>query len=131
MIEIYGGERDWMNYRIVRDDLTYHHIIKRCDGGRETIDNGALLMKVPHEYLHLIEFKDFKSYKHLNQVFRLINDQRHDPTPEQRETVEYILQEFEYRHRNDRNSKGKRLIKDKYLCRQHRVDISRVYMLLT
>ena len=114
MLKIYKSDLDWMNYRIIRKDLTFHHIIKKCDGGRETFDNGALLMPTPHEYLHIIEFRDFKSYKHLNEVFRLINDQRHDPTDEQRETVEYILSEFEYKHRNDLNSKGKKLIKDKY-----------------
>lgn len=114
MLKIYKSDLDWMNYRIVRKDLTFHHIVKKCDGGREIISNGALLMPAPHEYLHIIEFKDFKSYRHLNDVFRLINDQRHEPTDEQRETVEYILSEFEYKHRNDLNSKGKKLIKEKY-----------------
>lgn len=37
-----------------------------------------------------------------------------EPNQEQREIVEYLLEEFEYNHRNDKNSKGKTLIQKKY-----------------
>lgn len=119
MLRIYKpiSNLDWLNYKLVKKDLTFHHIVKKCEGGKEIITNGALLMNTGHQYLHIIEFKDFKTYKHINDIFRIVNDQQYEPTKEQRETLEYILQEFEIKHKNDRNSKGKKLIKLEYLQR--------------
>lgn len=71
-------------------------------------------MPVSHQYLHIIEFKDYKTYKHINDIFRIVNDQRYEPTREQRETIEYILTTFETKHEKDKNSKGKLLIKREY-----------------
>lgn len=71
-------------------------------------------MPVSHQYLHIIEFKDYKTYKHINDIFRIVNDQRYEPTQEQRETIEYILTTFETKHEKDKNSKGKLLIKREY-----------------
>ena len=64
MLKIYVpySNMDWLNYKLVRKDLTFHHIRKREDGGKATIDNGALLMPVGHQYLHLIEYKDIETY---------------------------------------------------------------------
>ena len=110
---------DWMNYRLVRKDLTFHHIVKRENGGKQVISNGALIMPVApaHQYLHLIEYKDIETYNAINKIFKLVNDQEAEPTREQREIVEYLLREFEKIHRNDKNSKGKSLIQYKYLKR--------------
>lgn len=71
-------------------------------------------MPVSHQYLHIIEFKDYKTYKHINDIFRIVNDQKYEPTREQRETIEYILTTFETKHEKDKNSKGKLLIKREY-----------------
>lgn len=119
MLKIYQpiSNLDWLNYRLVRKDLTFHHIVKRADGGKKIISNGALLMPVGHQYLHLIEFKDYKTYKYINEIFKLVNKQEHEPTKDQRETLEYLLTQFEKKHINDKTSKGKRLIKEAYLNR--------------
>lgn len=117
MLKIYKplSEMDWMNYKIVRkEDLTFHHIQKREDFGKETIENGCLLLKHSHQYLHLIEYKDERTYDAINKIFKYINQQRHEPTREQREIIEFMLREFESVHRWDKNSKGKILIKYKY-----------------
>lgn len=116
MLRIYKpiSNLDWLNYKLVKRDLTFHHIVKKADGGKEIISNGALIMPIPHQYLHIIEFKDWKTYKHINDLFRIINDQEHEPTPEQREAIEYMLLEFETKHENDRTAKGKKLIKEEY-----------------
>ena len=116
MLHIYKplSNMDWMNYRLVRKDLTFHHIVKREDGGKRTIENGALLMPVAHQYLHLIEYKDIETYNAINKIFRYVNDQEYEPTREQREIIEYLLTEFEKIHKWDKNSKGKLLIQYKY-----------------
>ena len=120
MLKIYVpiSNLDWMNYRIVRkQDLTYHHIHKKCDGGKETIWNGALLMPIAHNYLHIIESREIKLYIAINEIFKFVNNQRKEPTREQREIIEYLLREFEDKHKQDMTSKHKLLIKDEYLKR--------------
>lgn len=121
MLKIYKPKSgmDWLNYKIVRkEDMTYHHILKCEAGGKATFDNGALLLTVPHQYLHIIEYKDIETYIAINKMFELINKQKAEPTMEQRQILEYLLKRFEYDHRDDKNSKGKSLIKYEYLKRQ-------------
>lgn len=116
MLHIYKpiSNLDWLNYKLVRKNVTFHHIIKKCDGGKRIIENGALLIPLSHQYLHLIEFKDLETYIALNKIFKIVNNQRSEPNKDQREIVEYLLQDFEYHHRNDKNKKGKLLIKEEY-----------------
>lgn len=117
MLKIYEpvSKLDWMNYKLVKSKLTFHHIIKREHRGLMTISNGALLNSTPsHEYLHIIEYKDRDIYRAINDIFMMVNDQGHEPDFNQRQTIEYLLQYFEYYHKNDRNSKNKILIKDEY-----------------
>ena len=107
-----------MNYKIVRiEDMTFHHIIKRENSGKLEMNNGALLLPVAHQYLHLIEFKDAETYITLNKIFRIVNNQGAEPTTEQRQIIELILKDFEYTHRWSKDSRGKLLIKQKYLDR--------------
>ena len=55
MLRIYKpiSNLDWMNYKLVKRDLTFHHIVKREEGGKEEISNGALIMPIPHQCLGL------------------------------------------------------------------------------
>ena len=119
MLKIYKpiSNLDWMNYKLVKKDITFHHIRKRCDGGNEIITNGALLMPVAHQYLHLIECKDMETYIAINKIFEFVNQQQYEPTIEQRQIIEYLLKQFEKEHKWDKTSKGKLLIQQKYLCR--------------
>lgn len=119
MLKIYKpiSGLDWLNYKLVKDKVTFHHITKRDNGGKRIIENGALLMPVAHQYLHLIESKDIETYIGINKIFEYINQQKNEPTAEQRQMLEYMLRQFEYQHRFDKGSKGKILIKHKYLDR--------------
>lgn len=116
MLKLYHptSNLDWMNYKLVRKEITYHHIVKRCDSGKRTIDNGALLMPVAHQYLHLIEYKDIDTYNALNKIFSCVNYQGFEPSEGQRDVIEYLLREFERLHRWDKGRKGKLLIQRKY-----------------
>ena len=116
MLKIYKpvSNLDWMNYTLNRSQVTFHHIEKKEDGGKQIITNGALLMPIPHQYLHIIECKDIKTYTTLNKMFKIINNQRYEPNKDQREIIECLLQDFEYHHRDTKNAKGKILIKEEY-----------------
>ena len=94
MLKIYKpySNLDWLNYRLVREQATFHHIEKREDGGKMVISNGCILMPNPHRYLHIIECKDIKTYTTLNKMFKIINNQRYEPTRDQREIMECLLQ---------------------------------------
>lgn len=116
MLKIYKplSDMDWMNYQVKRSEMTFHHIRKKEDGGLEVVENGALLMPTAHQYLHIIEYKEYGTYEALNKMFLVINGQMKEPTKEQRDIIEFLLREFEEKHKNDKNSKGKPLIKEKY-----------------
>lgn len=120
MLKIYRplSGLDWMNYRLVRKDVTAHHIVKKEDGGKLEQGNIALLMPTAHQYLHLIECKDIETYNAINKVLKYVNEQGYEPTSEQRDIVEYLLKEFEKMHKNDKNAKGKTLIQWKYRQRE-------------
>ena len=119
MLKIYKpvSGLDWMNYKIVKKDMTAHHIIKAEHGGELSQDNVALLMDVSHRYLHLIECKDITAYNLLNKIFKMVNEQGHEPTQSQREIIEFILRTFEEENKDKKNAKGKTLIKEEYLKR--------------
>lgn len=74
-------------------------------------------MPVSHQYLHLIEYKDIETYNAINKIFGYVNQQGYEPTKEQREILEFLLSNFESEHRNEKGSKGRALIKYKYLQR--------------
>lgn len=105
---------DWMNYEITPDKLTIHHIIKKCDGGKRTTNNLAILMEVSHQYLHLIEHVDIDTYKTINKILKEINTQKHEPYDYQRQNIEELLQDFEYENRWTKDREGKLIIKAKY-----------------
>ena len=51
---------DFMGYKLQKDkSLTFHHlIIPRRNNGPETRWNGAIIQRIPHDYLHIIEEYD-------------------------------------------------------------------------
>jgi hypothetical protein len=108
---------DWMNYRLVKEEVTFHHIKKKSDGGKKEINNGALIMPVGHQYLHLIEYLDIDTYLELNSIFKIVNMQGKEPTLMQRGVIEDLLLSFEDIHRWDKNMNGELIIKRKYLKR--------------
>jgi hypothetical protein len=119
MLKIYKpiSGLDWLNYKIIKKDMTAHHILKKSDGGKLEIGNIAPLMNVSHQYLHLIECKDIETYITINKVFKMVNQQGYEPNREQRELIEYLLKEFERVHKWDKGAKNRLLIRKKYLER--------------
>ena len=101
MIKVYETYKyDWMNFLIIDNELTYHHIVKREDGGGLTFSNGALLTPRAHNYLHLIEKYDIEIYDKINEIFKAINNQKHKPSNNQKKIIDLLLLEFEVKNAN-------------------------------
>jgi hypothetical protein len=111
---------DWMGYEIDSVyDLSYHHIQKKANGGKLTLDNGALLNKsTAHPYLHVIEITDPEMYLYINNLLKNVNTQGYAPTRQQLLAVRSILQQFEREHCSATNNRGKKLIKTQYVERR-------------
>jgi hypothetical protein len=108
-----------MGYKLDRT-ASFHHIVKRCDGGKEEMENGAVINGMAHQYLHIIEYKDTNTYITLNNILKLINMQREKPTEEQYFMIGRLLTLFEEEHENDKSSKGKQLIRREYKNRRYK-----------
>lgn len=114
LINIYNmKEIDWLGYKL-EDRFSYHHIIKKCDGGQRTFNNGAVLFQASHSYLHTIENYDIEKYIFINKILKDINTQRYMPTKEQLKQIDFILRTFENDFGDYVSSRGKILIKDIY-----------------
>ncbi len=119
IIRIYNVKKiDWMGYKVSKDNpYTYHHLKKKEYGGKEDLKNGAILTDIAHKYLHIIESRDKELYDLLNNVLWQINEQGFAPLKRQLLAIDFILRQFEEKHKNQTNSKGKQLIKNKYFKR--------------
>ncbi len=119
IIRIYNVKKiDWMGYKVSKDNpYTYHHLKKKEYGGKEDLKNGAILTDIAHKYLHIIESRDKELYDLLNNVLWQINEQGFAPLKRQLLAIDFILRQFEEKYKNQTNSKGKQLIKNKYFKR--------------
>ena len=111
---------DFMWYEYHKIDASYHHlIVPRRKGGPETIQNGAILMQsTSHNYLHTIEKYDL-------EIFEFITSEMIDENIKgylDKENLHYIddaLKYFEHEYCSATTKKGKPLIKEQYLHRNH------------
>lgn len=107
---------DFMGYHLNKNQATYHHIVKKENGGEKSIENGAVLMPVSHEYLHLLEYKDEEKYIMINNIFKIMHIRGYI-SKEDYVLIGWILSYFEEEHRRERRSNGKILIKNEFLRR--------------
>ena len=109
---------DWLGYKL-EDRFSYHHIIKKCDGGERTFNNGAVLFQTSHAYLHTIEYYDLDKYVFINKILKDINNQRYMPTKIQMKQINYVLKEFQREYEDKENSRGVKIIKKEYIKNRH------------
>lgn len=114
MLSIWGmSDMDWLGY-INEENYSFHHIVKRSNGGSDDISNGAVLHLNSHAYLHTIEHYDIDKYIYLNTILKEINEQRSMPSIEQLKQIRYVLLEFQREYENKQSSRGKDIIKKEY-----------------
>lgn len=107
---------DFIGYDL--SDPEYHHLIKRSHGGETNIQNGAILTANSHEYLHnAIEQRDIELYKYITRLLQYENE--HGINYEVIKIIQEELNKFYEAYKGDKNSKGKKLIKNRYLLTEN------------
>lgn len=115
MIKIWDmNTMDWMGYDNL-ERYSFHHLVKKCDGGEKIISNGAVLHQSSHSYLHTIEYYDLDKYIFLNNILKKVNEQKMITTKEQLEQIRYVLKEFQNEYEGKKSSREKDIIKKEYI----------------
>lgn len=121
--DIINLDCDFMGYKVERkENLSFHHlVIPRREASKYKINNGyvywngaVLRQDTAHEYLHIIEFKDYDMFFAITS--EMINmKMRGNLDVENLRYINDILTLFEREHCSDINKKGKHLIKEQYI----------------
>lgn len=114
---------DWMGYTLEKGEyFSYHHLrVPKREGGSADVYNGAILIQsAGHDYLHTIERCDREMFEYITQILIEINEQRYMPTKEQLIRIRDALQTFENEWQGKRTSKGKLIVKQRYLRRVYK-----------
>lgn len=115
MIKIWDmNTMDWLGYDNL-ERYSFHHLTKKCDGGKKIISNGAILHQSSHSYLHTIEYYDLDKYIFLNNILKKVNEQKMFTTKEQLEQIRYVLKEFQNEYEGKKSSREKDIIKKEYI----------------
>lgn len=56
--------------RAIMDELTYHHIIEKCKGGKATVENGAILRNINHQWFNRLSKEKQKEINNLFQEYK-------------------------------------------------------------
>lgn len=92
MIKIFVPKNmDWMGYKVTnKNPYTYHHILERRYGGKETIENGAILSRNAHDHLNYLEVYVPEAYDDWQRFFRYLNSKMAPLTKEDLEIIKLI-----------------------------------------
>ena len=106
---------DFMGYEYqTKKDFTYHHILPKKYGGKTSFENGALLIRTSHSYIHTIESYDFKLFMELSQELKR-EHQQGEITPQQLEIIAQMLEFFENKFKDSYTKNGQLLIKKEFI----------------
>ena len=78
MLELYEpDEEDWMGFKVSSSNpYTFHHIRERRAGGKEEVENGAILTLFAHKFLNYLDYYNHGAYEEYQTIFRRINKSR-------------------------------------------------------
>lgn len=111
---------DFMGYTFkLQKELSYHHlIVPKRKGGKETIENGSILVQnTSHNYLHTIEKIDKEIFDLITNEMIIENIKGKLDIVNLKKIRELLLY-FEKEHCCDKTKKGEDLIKEEYIRRR-------------
>lgn len=90
-------EYDWLGFKVTKDNyITGHHIVSKCEGGEDSIDNMALLSLLSHRYLHeVIEQYDIDTFNKINEILKQACISRREPNEKEYQEILYLIYNFE------------------------------------
>ena len=109
---------DFMGYEFEsKKDLSTHHIIPRHTGGKTKKENLCILNRfTSHNYIHLIEDYDYKTFLQISKLLlEEVNDRQINM--EQIARINELLDFFEHKFRDEESRSGELLIKPEYKIR--------------
>lgn len=121
MILIYKLEKlgyDFMGYeKAGNGDYSYHHlIIPKRHNGPATVQNGAIIRRVPHDYLHIIERYDLELFNAITSEMVDMNVKGYlDMINIQ--NINALLCYFEREYSGEYTKKGHPIVKEEYTRR--------------
>lgn len=114
-------ECDFMGYSFDnKKELTYHHIIPKNYGGQTSYENGALLIRDSHNYIHTIQDFEFKLFIELSYELKKEHEQG-SITKENLIAIKQMLEYFESKYGDYYNKHGVPIIKENFV--RGRVDL--------
>jgi len=92
---------DWLGFKVTEDNyITGHHIVSRCDGGEDSVDNMALLSLLSHRYLHeVIEQYDIDTFNKINDILKNICISRREPNESEYQNILFLIYNFEKKYK--------------------------------
>ena len=83
MIDRYEpDDEDWMGFKLSNNNTyTFHHIRERRAGGKEEMENGAILTRFGHQFLNYLDHHNKRAYNDYQAIFRQINKNK-GPIPD-------------------------------------------------
>ena len=115
--DLYKLGHDFMGYEFDdKRELTYHHIQPKSMGGKTTFDNGALLIKPSHNYIHTIESYEFKLFIEL--AHELKAEHLDGITRDHLIAIHQMLEFFERKYEHQYTKRGVPIIKEDFIRRR-------------
>ncbi len=99
LIKIYGNICMLGDKITLQNYNTLHHIIKQEHKGKTSIENGALLSRLMHEYLHFIENWYYGEYDYINEYLKYYKETRDD---EERKRMNAYVKKLTREIKNER-----------------------------
>ena len=75
-------DEDWMGFKLTDNNTyTFHHIRERRNGGKQELENGAILTIFAHQFLNYLDLHCKRAYNDYQTIFRRIN-KNNGPIPD-------------------------------------------------
>lgn len=113
-LELYKVGCDCMGYEFdSQKDLTLHHIKPKILGGKTSLENGSLLIRSSHNYIHIIQDYEFRLFVEISEELK--KEHINGITKEQLITIRQILEYFESKYSDYCTKDGSLLIKEEFV----------------
>lgn len=121
MIEMYKLEQlgyDFLGYeKEGNGEYSFHHLlIPRRHNGPVSIENGAIIRRVPHDYLHQVEFYDLELFNAITSEMVDMNLKGHLDMINIA-NIDTLLCYFEREYSGKTTKKGHPIVKEQYTRR--------------